>query len=798
MKKSLLMLACALLLALTMTAVVGAYEFVPGSDAVVYVNGTAGNDANSGKTPAAAVATPKKAQSLLPQGGTVVVSGATALTAAYNPDAVTGAVLYTSVYGGTDYRKTGAKLSIGGNMSFSNDTYFDNIELSITKTKLFFAGKFHNFGFGAGVACKQAVTAAAFNYPVILAGVNAPQTLAAASSDADFTLTIAGGTWRSFYGGNRRTSASQVLGKVSGNSYIRIEGGVFTGSGGEYASLGGANIHTGKMVLEILDGVFNCEFFMFRRTQARPEAAKDAGGYGTAQAVFLIRGGQFNNHIASGPDATIAGSLRNYANLTMVITGGSFADDMKLFNRTVMGTVLIRCSAKTEAMLRPHIENIHNFLFSNDLSPATQDTETAHFSGMISDTPDPFVFEKDGMYYIAYNDSINNNRTAAISVSASREMVFSRFTYNKVSVFNSTMTDIANAKHEYWAPEIHYFSADEVGAADAGWYIYFAADDGKDANHRMYVLRATDPEDAQSTYEMVGELKTAEDCWAIDGTVLRLGGKLYFVWSGHAKGADVQQIYIQEMASPTKMKGSTRTLLAAPTENWERRNSPLLEGPQALVLDGTVHIVYSANGSWTRRYCLGMLTLVGSNPLSAAAWQKSDGPVFEMSTETSMFGTGHASFVENSLDGTHWIYYHAVPDASVKDGNDASGTPVFWQARCTFAQQFTTETKRVGGKTLTYPVFGTPTAASTVRDVSIHTPDVCTDAHFFAAGSDTCLICRGDSTTPVVPRYGDLDGDGKIGLSDALQLVRSIATGKLGATVTDVLALLRYIVVGSN
>ena len=283
------------------------------------------------------------------------------------------------------------------------------------------------------------------------------------------------------------------------------------------------------MVLEITGGVFDCEFFMFRRTQARPtDTSKDAGGNGTAQAVFLIRGGQFNNHIASGPNATIAGSLRNYANLTMVITGGSFADDMKLFNRSVMGTVLIRCSAETEAMLRPHIENIHNFLFSNDLSAAETETETAHFAGMISDTPDPFVFEKDGMYYIAFSDG------TGISVSASREMVFSRFTYNLVKVFNNTMTDIANAKHEYWAPEIHYFSADEVGTADAGWYIYFAADDGHDENHRMYVLRATDPEDAQSTYKMVGELKTAEDCWAIDGTVMKLGGKLYFVWSGHA------------------------------------------------------------------------------------------------------------------------------------------------------------------------------------------------------------------------------------------------------------------------
>ena len=162
MKKTLLFLACTLLLALTMTATVGAYAFVPGSDAVVYVDGTAGSDANNGATPAAAVATPQKAQSLLPNGGTVVVSGEAALTAAYDPAAVKGAVLYTSVYGGTDYRKSGAKLSVGGNMAFSNDTYFDNIDLAITKTTLVFSGKFHNFGFGAGVSCTQAATATTF------------------------------------------------------------------------------------------------------------------------------------------------------------------------------------------------------------------------------------------------------------------------------------------------------------------------------------------------------------------------------------------------------------------------------------------------------------------------------------------------------------------------------------------------------------------------------------------------------------------------------------------------------------
>ena len=789
MKKSLLILACALLLALSMTAAVGAYEFVPGSNAVVYVDGTAGSDANSGATPAAAVATPAKAQSLLPNGGTVVVSGATTLTAAYGPAAVKGAVLYTSVYGGTDYRGVGAKLSIGGNMAFANDTYFDNIDLAITKSALVFSGRFHNFGFGAGVSCTDATGAATMKFPVVYGGYNTPTTLASANSAASYTLTIAGGTWNGLGGGNRRTSAGHALGVLSGDVQVYIEGGTFI-ENGDYVSAGGSNYHTGRLYMQITGGEFRGAVYTFRRIYPIPtDTAKAAQAENATQAVVRIDGGDFAGAIATYAANTLAVVPANYAKLTYVITGGNFGDDCKLYNQGILGTTLIRCTKEMESVLRPRITNIHNFLFSNDFSAAETETETAHFAGMISNTPDPFVFEKDGMYYIAYCDG------NGISVSASHEMVFSRFDYNKVQVFNNTMTEIDNAKHEYWAPEIHYFSADEVGAADAGWYIYFAADDGKDANHRMYVLRATDPEDAQSRYEMVGELETAEDCWAIDGTVMNLSGKLYFVWSGHAKGAEVQQIYIQEMESPSKMKDGARTLLAAPTESWERRNTPLLEGPQALVLDGTAHIIYSANGSWTRRYCLGMLTLVGNDPLDASAWQKSDGPVFEMSEENAMFGTGHASFVENSIDGTHWIYYHAVPNASVKDGNDANGTPVFWNARRTFAQQFTTETKRVNGKTLTYPVFGTPLAASTVRDVAIHTPDHCDGAHLYAKGGNVCLICRATSGAPDL-KYGDMNDDGKIELIDTLLLLRAMVNGKSDAALSDVVRLLRYIATG--
>jgi GH43 family beta-xylosidase len=44
---------------------------------------------------------------------------------------------------------------------------------------------------------------------------------------------------------------------------------------------------------------------------------------------------------------------------------------------------------------------------------------------------------------------------------------------------------------DLWAPELHYLNDH--------WYIYFAADDGNNANHRMYVLESTS-RDPQGTY----------------------------------------------------------------------------------------------------------------------------------------------------------------------------------------------------------------------------------------------------------------------------------------------------------
>lgn len=230
---------------------------------------------------------------------------------------------------------------------------------------------------------------------------------------------------------------------------------------------------------------------------------------------------------------------------------------------------------------------------------------------------------------------------------------------------------------ELWAPEIHFIDGD--------WYCYVAADDGVNANHHMYVLKSTDGR-PDGVYAMVGMLDDGSGYWAIDGTVMPCGGKLYFVWSGWESRENTHQnLYIAPMKSPTELAG-TRVLLSRPEYDWEKRGSgptksgkclpTVNEGPQILEKDGTVHVIYSAAGSWCRHYCLGMLTLRGGDPLNPADWVKCKEPVFVESEGTH--GPGHCSFVKAKDGKTDFIIYHARRDA--KGG---------WVGRGMRAQPFT-------------------------------------------------------------------------------------------------------------
>lgn len=271
---------------------------------------------------------------------------------------------------------------------------------------------------------------------------------------------------------------------------------------------------------------------------------------------------------------------------------------------------------------------------------------------------DPWYLEHGGVYY--YCHSVGNGvavrqADSVAGLAAAESTVVYRAPEN-------TMWS-----RDYWAPELHYLNG--------AWYIYVAADDGENENHRMYVLQGDSP---TGPFEMVGKLCDGTDRWAIDGTVLTYNNELYFVWSGWEGEADGQQnLYIAHMGSPTRID-SPRYLLSAPTYKWEKNGMPINEGPAALYKDGAVYLIYSASGSWTDDYCLGMLRFAGGDILNAKNWAKC--PVAVFSGQETARAPGHCSFVQTP--GGDYIVYHAnVNPGTGWNDRSVRAQPIRWIGR---------------------------------------------------------------------------------------------------------------------
>lgn len=80
-----------------------------------------------------------------------------------------------------------------------------------------------------------------------------------------------------------------------------------------------------------------------------------------------------------------------------------------------------------------------------------------------------------------------------------------------------------------------------------------------------------------------------------DGTPLALNSKLYFIWSGWEGDKNIlQKLYIAEMENPWTILGE-RYEISKPELPWELIGEPFVnEGPEVLIKNGTVHIIYSA------------------------------------------------------------------------------------------------------------------------------------------------------------------------------------------------------------
>jgi GH43 family beta-xylosidase len=278
------------------------------------------------------------------------------------------------------------------------------------------------------------------------------------------------------------------------------------------------------------------------------------------------------------------------------------------------------------------------FRTSLQAAPTSTDAVRTFTNPVLPYGADPWVVPHEGNFYYCVS------KGGGIYVGKSKELL--DIGDNLKPIFQPTPN--LPYSRELWAPELHFFKGH--------WFVYVAADDGKNENHRMYVLRSK-TSDAQGEYEMKAQLDTGHR-WAIDGHPFYWRGKLYFVWSGWEGVTNVSQyLYIAPMSNPWTISGK-RVVISKPQLPWEIRGGKpsINEGPTSLVRKGRLFIVYSGSGSWSDYYCLGRLDFKGKNILDPKSWKKQPQAVFLGTTQVT--SPGHASFV--TAKKRDWIVYHAA------------------------------------------------------------------------------------------------------------------------------------------
>lgn len=266
---------------------------------------------------------------------------------------------------------------------------------------------------------------------------------------------------------------------------------------------------------------------------------------------------------------------------------------------------------------------------------------------------DPYGFYKDGYYY--YTHTVQSK----LIIWKTKNLADLKTAESKTIWIPPTGTLYSK---ELWAPEIHFIQGK--------WYMYFAADDGDNNHHRMYVLENNSPDPMVGDWSFKGKVAdTSSDKWAIDGDVFEHRGQLHMIWSGWEGDSNGQQnIYIAKMKNPWTIEAG-RAKISGSDFDWEKHgdlkdpNLPHVnvnEGPQILKHGKKLFIIYSASGCWTDFYALGMLSAdENADLLKPSSWKKSPEPVFKQSPENGVFAPGHNSFFKSPDGKEDWILYHA-------------------------------------------------------------------------------------------------------------------------------------------
>ena len=207
------------------------------------------------------------------------------------------------------------------------------------------------------------------------------------------------------------------------------------------------------------------------------------------------------------------------------------------------------------------------------------------------------------------------------------------------------ITDLEHAEHKViWIPKdpsnAHHLWGPEIHPIAGKWYVYYAASDDNMDNHQLFVLENSSADPFEGEFELKGRISTDKNNnWAIHPNVFEHRGAWYMTWSGWQSrrvSTEHQCIYIAKMKNPWTLE-SDRVLLSKPEFEWERQwinpdgsktayTIYVNESPQFYKSrkGDKIFIFYSASGTWTCFYAVGMLMAdADSDLMDPDSWTKS-------------------------------------------------------------------------------------------------------------------------------------------------------------------------------
>lgn len=234
----------------------------------------------------------------------------------------------------------------------------------------------------------------------------------------------------------------------------------------------------------------------------------------------------------------------------------------------------------------------------------------------------------------------------------------------------------------FWAPEVYFMNGK--------FYMYFSAEEHINAA----VSDSPEGPFVQEEESPMLESKAIDNHLFIDKD-----GKPYMYFVNFGEGLSV---WVAEMNEDLlSFKKETMKQCIRQSQDWEREEGIVNEGPYVMNRDGVYYLFYSGNGYTSQQYGVGFAT--ADNPYGP--WEKFAGNPILQSPDT-LRGVGHGAFFEDVSGKLHYVYH-------AHNSQDKIHPRKVYISECKFTEQ--------AGSPFPVPEMAGPRVAPVIRQGALNT-----------------------------------------------------------------------------